>query len=189
NTLAGNLDKISPDELTAIFNIAVSLANTQTAHIQNRTADIRDEVGSTGVSAAGGVTGTGGGAPGPTGRPGKKGCEFGDDYRWGMWFSGSGEFTHVGSTTNAAGFNLDSGGVTAGVDYRFTDHFAAGISLGYMNTTASLANGGKIDVDGGRVGAYATYFNRSLHLDFAVSGGANGYSTRRTTPNNTAATA
>src|SRR5205085_2617935 len=74
--------------------------------------------------------------------------------RWGLWFTGSGEFTHIGSTTNAAGFNLESGGVTAGVDYRFTDHFAAGISLGYMNTTASLVNSGKVDVDGGRVGLY-----------------------------------
>jgi autotransporter-associated beta strand protein len=186
-TLAGNLDKISPDELTSIFNIAVSLANTQTAHIQNRTAAIRDEAGSDGGSAAGGVSGGGDGASGPVGRPGKINV-VGDDYRWGMWFAGSGEFTHVGSTTNAAGFNLDSGGVTGGVDYRFTDHFAAGISLGYMNTTASLVNGGKIDVDGGRVGLYATYFNRGFYLDAAVSGGFNSYDTRRTTPNNTAAT-
>ena len=95
----------------------------------------------------------------------------------------------VGNRTNAAGFSTETGGITAGVDYRFTDHFAAGISLGYMNTTASLSNGGKIDVDGGRVGAYATWFDRGLHLDASVSGGANGYATRRTTPNNTVATA
>ena len=78
--------------------------------------------------------------------------------------------------------------VTAGVDYRFTDHFAAGISLGYMNTNASLVNGGKIDVDGGRVGLYATYFDRGFYVDAAVSGGFNSYDTRRVTPNNTAAT-
>jgi outer membrane autotransporter protein len=184
--LAGNLDKLSPDELTSIFNIAVSLANTQAAHIQNRTAEIRSEADSDGGSAAGGVSGGGGGAPGPVGKRTKE-IPMANDERWGMWFTGSGEFTHVGSTTNAAGFNLDSGGVTAGVDYRFTDHFAAGISLGYMNTTASLSNGGKIDADGGRVGAYATYFDRGFYVDAAVSGGFNSYNTRRTTPNNTVA--
>jgi T5SS/PEP-CTERM-associated repeat protein len=185
-TLTGNLDKISPDELTAIFTIAVSLANIQTTHIQGRTAAIRDEAGNGGGSGAGGVTG-GGGAPGPTGKRSKE-IRPADNERWGMWFTGAGEFTHVGSTTNAAGFNTETGGVTAGVDYRFTDHFAAGISLGYMNTNASLVNGGKVDVDGGRVGLYATYFDRGFYLDAAVSGGFNSYDTRRITPNNTAAT-
>jgi outer membrane autotransporter protein len=186
STLAANLDKISPDELTSIFNIAVSLANVQTANIQRRLEEIRSEAGNeAGIAALGGISG--GGAPGPVGRPAKS-CPIADNERWGLWFTGSGEFTHVGSTTNAAGFNLDSGGVTAGVDYRFTDHFAAGLSLGYMNTTASLVNGGKVDVDGGRVGLYATYFDRGFYLDAAVSGGFNSYDTRRTTPNNTAAT-
>jgi outer membrane autotransporter protein len=185
-TLAGNLDKISPDELTAIFTIAVSLANIQATHIQNRTAAIRDEAASIGGVGGGGVS-AGGGAPGPVGKRGKE-IRLADEERWGMWFTGAGEFTHVGSTTNAAGFNTETGGVTAGVDYRFTDHFAAGISLGYMNTNASLVNGGKVDVDGGRVGLYATYFDRGFYLDAAVSGGFNSYDTRRITPNNTAAT-
>ena len=52
----------------------------------------------------------------------------------------------------------------------------------------TFANGGKVDVDGGRVGGYATWFDRGLHLDAAVSGGPNSYRTRRTTPNNTVAT-
>jgi len=45
-----------------------------------------------------------------------------------------------------------------------------------------------LDVDGGRVGLYATYFDRGFYVDAAVSGGFNSYSTRRITPNNTAAT-
>ena len=184
DTLRANLDRISPEELTSIFNIAVSLANIQSTNIQRRLEDIRSEAGNgAGGSALGGISS---GANGPVGNRGKQIAPAPDE-RWGVFFTGSGEFTRVGSTSNAAGFNLESGGVTAGVDYRFTDHFAAGISLGYMNTTASLANGGKVDVDGGRVGAYATYFDGGLHLDAAVSGGPNSYSTRRSTPNNTVA--
>src|SRR6185436_3798406 len=159
--------------------------------IQDRTAAIRDEAG--GGAAAFKVSENESprprdrGASGPVGKRSKE-IRPADNERWGMWFSGSGEFTHVGSTTNAAGFNTETGGVTAGVDYRFTDHFAAGVSLGYMNTNASLVNGGKVDVDGGRVGLYATYFDRGFYVDAAVSGGFNSYDTRRVTPNNTAAT-
>jgi outer membrane autotransporter protein len=160
----------------------VSLTNVQTANVERRMDEIRAlleqvvQINSVNISIGGSQ------------RVGKETAPVNDE-RWGLWFAGSGEFTHIGSTTNAAGFNLDSGGVTAGVDYRFTDHFAAGISLGYMNTTASLSNGGKLDVDGGRVGAYATYFNRGFHVDASVSGGPNSYRSRRTTPNSTVATA
>jgi autotransporter-associated beta strand protein len=183
--LLADLDKISPEELTSIFHLAKSLANVQTANIQRRLEELRSE--NPEAFAALGRLG-GAGASGPVGKR-SKAVAPAEDERWGLWFAGSGEFTQVGNRTNAAGFSLDSSGVTAGVDYRFTDHFAAGISLGYMNTTASLSNGGKIDADGGRVGAYATYFDRGFYIDAAVSGGANGYSTRRTTPNNTVATA
>ena len=184
STLAGNLDKIAPDELTSIFNIAVSLANVQSANVERRLEEVRAD-GNAGIPASGAVPG--GGSSGPVGNR-SKGIAPAPEERWGMWFAGSGEFTRVGSTTNAAGFSLESGGVTAGIDYRFTDHFVAGISIGYANTTASLVNGGKVDVDGGRVGAYATYFTGGLHLDAAVSGGPNSYKTRRITPNNTIAT-
>ena len=179
--IAAALDMLSPAQLTSIFNLATSLANIQSTNIQRRLEDIRLDIGAVIPINSVNVSGGGGGSRGKAVAPAP-------EERWGMLMSGSGEFTHIGGTANAAGFNFDSGGVTAGVDYRFTDHFAAGISIGYMNTTASLANGGKVDVDGGRVGAYATYFNRGLHVDAAVSGGPNSYATRRTTPNNTAAT-
>ena len=184
-TLKANLDKISPEEVTAIFSLSNALANVQSANIQQRLADIRLELGK--VISIHSVNVSDGGTPGPVGRHSKE-IAPADDERWGLWMSGSGEFTHVGSTTNAAGFNMDTGGITAGVDYRFGDKFVAGISIGYMNTHGTLANGGSVDVDGGRVGACATYFDRGMHVDASVSGGPNSYRTRRVTPNNTQAT-
>ncbi len=182
--LPGALEMLSPAALTSILELSKSLANIQTSNVLQRLADIR----SAELSGTGSAGSPGSGAHGPSGRPSKAVAPAPEE-RWGLWMTGNGEFVHIGNTAVAAGFDLDSGGVTAGVDYRFTDHFAAGISLGYMNTRASIANGGKVDVDGGRVGAYATYFKGGLHLDAAVSGGPNGYSTRRTTPGNTTATA
>lgn len=185
--IPGDLDRLGPADLTAIFHLATSLANIQTANVQRRLEEIRSD-GASDITVPGGSVTNGRGAYGPKGAMAQSVAPA-EDLRWGMWFTGSGEFTNVGSTTNAAGFSLDSGGVTAGVDYRFTDKFAAGISLGYMNTTASLANNGEIDVNGGRIGAYATWFDRGLHLDASVTGGINGYATRRTAPNATSSTA
>ena len=177
---------LSPAAMTSLFNLSAALANVQTANIQGHLADIRAAAGdvvpihSVNVSAGSGKE---------TKAPRRKVVTLADEERWGFFMTGSGEFIHIGSATNGAGINLDSGGVTAGVDYRFTDHFAAGISLGYMNTNASLPNSGSVDVHGGRIGAYATWFNGGLHFDAAVTGGFNSYFTRRGTPNNTAASA
>src|SRR5205085_7762048 len=80
STLPGNLDKIAPEELTAIFNIAVSLANIQSANIQRRTQAIRDEAGAQSGLAAGGAPG--GGAPGPVGKT-SKAIPIAEEERWG----------------------------------------------------------------------------------------------------------
>ena len=49
--LPGDFDKISPDQLTSIFAIGVSLAQVQSQNLQRRTDDIRS--GSAGFNAAG----------------------------------------------------------------------------------------------------------------------------------------
>ncbi len=178
------LELLSPAGFTSAFNLASALANVQSTNIQQRLAEVRG-ANSGGAPVSGN---SGGGANGPAGSRGNS-LPPAPEERWGLWMTGSGEFVHIGSTTNGAGFNLDSGGVTAGVDYRFSDHFVAGISLGYMNTVSSLQNGGKIDVDGGRLGAYATWYHRGLHFDAAVTGGFNSFGLRRTAPGNTSVTA
>jgi outer membrane autotransporter protein len=51
--------------------------------------------------------------------------------RWGVFVTGLGEFTGVGNTANAAGFDLRTGGVTLGVDHRIGSNFAIGLLGGY----------------------------------------------------------
>jgi outer membrane autotransporter protein len=189
-TLGSNLDKIAPEELTAIPTASISLANIQSANLERHLDDVRSQSSApsaSGMAAAGSGPSYSGGVNGPTGARSKEVAPP-DKERWGMFLTGSGEFTRVGSTTNAAGFHLETGGVTAGVDYRVSDRLAIGMDFGYVNTTSSLVNGGKIETDGGRLGLYGTWFDRNFHVDAAVNGGLNSYKTRRTTPNNTAAT-
>lgn len=222
NDVPGALDRIAPEELTSIFTIGVSLAQVQSGNIQRRTDDIRS--GSNGFSAAGlainGITpsysggfGIQTGVAGPNGNDGKDSKEMKNvlapaENRWGAFLSGTGEWVSVGNTDNARGYTLDSGGFTLGVDYKFTPNFAVGLAAGYTGTTADLTDGGRVYVNGGKIGLYATFFQnaevaanptmskdsskdskevqapvasvaKGLYADLAVFGGYNSYDFHR----------
>lgn len=215
--------RLSPEELTSIFYLGVATSQVQSANIGRRTDDIR--TGSNGFSAAGlaingdgpsfsggmGLTTTTGvaGPTGPASAGGKECCAPQQtrmqDTRWGAFLSGTGEWVSVGDTDNARGFDLTSGGFTLGVDYKVTPNLAVGISAGYTGTTADLNDGGRVWVNGGKLGLYATYFQteqvapastmskdsskdcppagatiaKGFYADLGVFGGYNSYDTRR----------
>ena len=182
----GDFDLISPEQLASVFNIAVSLANVQSANLERRMDDVR--AGSTGFNAAGftmnGTTPSfSGGLAGPTGVEGKSGPSVLTpipENRWGVFAAGLGEFTHVDSTDNARGYDLQTGGVTLGVDYRIGSNFAVGLIAGYAHTNADLPNSGNMDVNSGKFGLYATAFTGGFYLDSAVTGGISEYDSHRT---------
>ena len=63
-------------------------------------------------------------------------------------------------TANEAGFDFGGWGITAGFDYRFTDSFVLGLSLGYNESDSDFAgNGGSLDSEGVSTSIYGTYFN------------------------------
>ena len=182
----GDFDLISPEQLASVFNIAVSLANVQSANLERRMDDVR--AGSTGFNAAGftmnGTTPSfSGGLAGPTGVEGKSGPSVLTpipENRWGVFAAGLGEFTHVDSTDNARGYDLQTGEVTLGVDYRIGSNFAVGLIAGYAHTNADLPNSGNMDVNSGKFGLYATAFTGGFYLDSAVTGGISEYDSHRT---------
>jgi outer membrane autotransporter protein len=186
NSLCGDFTLIAPEALASIFNAGVSLANVQTANLIRRLEDIR--AGSTGFSSSGftlngSTPSSSGGFAGESGPEGKSGPSVmtpTPENRWGVWVTGIGEFTNVDSTNDAAGYDIQSGGVTLGVDYRFTSYFALGLTAGYANINADLPNGGSLDVNAGQLGLYATVFGSGFYADAAVTGGPSGYDSRRT---------
>jgi len=220
--LPGDFDKIAPEELTSIFTIGVSLAGVQSLNVQRRTDDIRS--GTNGFSAAGlafngdnpafsglfqtGVAGPTGGATRGNGKEYKNSEPVGalpDEQKWGAFLSGTGEWVSVGNTENARGYDLTSGGFTLGVDYKCTPNFAIGVAAGYTGSSADLVDRGRVYVNGGQVGLYATFFQneqaaavpmmskdaakaapapavstaKGFYADVAVFGGYNSYDTRR----------
>jgi outer membrane autotransporter protein len=182
----GDFDLISPEQLASVFNITVSLANVQSANLERRMDDVR--AGSTGFNSAGftmngSTPNFSGGLAGPTGVEGKSGPSVLTpipENRWGVFAAGLGEFTHVDSTDNARGYDLQTGGVTLGVDYRIGSNFAVGLIAGYAHTNADLPNSGNMDVNSGKFGLYGTAFSGGFYLDSAVTGGISEYDSHRT---------
>lgn len=191
--LPGDFDLIAPEELSSIFTISTSLANVQNSNLQRRTGDIR--TGANGFSAAGlaingqtpsysGSIGFRTGAAGPTGgeiRDGKETREVfvPEEKMWGVFLSGTGECVDVDGDGNARGYDITTGGFTLGLDYKVSPNLAVGIAAGYAGTTADLTNDGRVWVNGGKLGLYATYFTGGFYFDAAVSGGYNSYDTKR----------
>ena len=153
-----------------MFEIPISGANTQRFNLTDRMTQIRR--GSTGfVSPVAPAP-----PPAPTGKEiGKKevvppAFVPGPTNRWGVWVNGWGDWVNVNDDDGAKGYNFTTGGVSVGVDYRITDYLALGIFGTYAHTWTSL-NPGSIDVNTGRGGLYATYWNQGFYINGGVYAG------------------
>jgi fibronectin-binding autotransporter adhesin len=103
------------------------------------------------------------------------------DNRWGMFVDGNGIFAQANSANMLPGYNSESGGVTAGLTYKWSKSVATGIYSGYQGSyTKSGANGsglgcGSSLVDNAvRFGVFGTYGQengRGLYAN-ALAGGA-----------------
>ncbi len=90
--------------------------------------------------------------------------------RWSFFLSGRVEIGDRPETGNEQGFDLETLGVTAGVDYRVTPRFIVGGALGLVDTQTELAGGGGgLDVRGYSVSAFTTYFRDRVWLDGIVT--------------------
>jgi outer membrane autotransporter protein len=180
--LPRDLDKLSPESLSAIDEISFSAARVQASNLEQRFADLRN--GSNGFRSSLNVSN----APGTLveGKDGKTIFESdknilapSPENRWGVWISGNGDYVNVSGDGNGHGYDFISGGVTFGLDYRLTPDLAIGVAGSYAHTWTNLTGSGKIDADSGRAGLYATYFQGGLYFSGYVGGGYNSYSTRR----------
>jgi outer membrane autotransporter protein len=194
--LPGDFDRIAPEELTSAFTISTALANVQSMNLQRRTDDLRH--GASGFSASGlamqgagpGYSGSLFGAAGPTGKELKDNKEVTvcppEENRWGAFLTGVGEWVDVGGDGNARGYDITTGGFTLGLDYKVCPNFAIGLAAGYAGTGADLTNRGRVFVNGGKLGIYATTFSGGWYADVAANGGYNSYDTRRSALQGTA---
>jgi hypothetical protein len=174
------------EQLTALFEIPFSGANIQKFNLDDRMTQIQRGFVAPPRPAP---------LPPPTGKEavgkeavGKEAVEkeaiapvYQPGPRWGVWANGWGDFVNIDDSAKAGGYRFTTGGFSAGIDYLFTDHLAVGLFGGYSHTWSDLRPG-SIDVDSGRGGVYATYFNPTgWWFNAGHWGGYNSYSTSRHT--------
>lgn len=102
--------------------------------------------------------------------------------RLGVFISGSIDFGDKDGTSNEFGFDFDTGGITAGVDYWFTKQLNLGAAIGYTDTGIDYdSNGGSLDTDGWSFSLYGNYnITNNFYVDGIFNYGALNYdSTRR----------
>jgi autotransporter-associated beta strand protein len=177
NTLpTGNLpaafDLIAPEEFGAIFEIARSAAKMQAFAVEHRLDDIHAASRFVQPAPEQGFS-----KDGKTSKELKEVVEPAP--RFGVWVNGGGEFVNVGDTSNARGYDFDAGSVTLGLDYKFCEHFAAGVLFNYTRTRADFTGGGRLEADSFRGGLYASVFGGGAYLNAFVGGGYNDYDTKR----------
>jgi outer membrane autotransporter protein len=178
SNLPGDLEKISPDGLTAFYEISFSNANIQRLNLEGRLDDLRS--GSNGFSSNMKVNGASVNLDGKSSKSTvEQVLQPGPQNRWGVWVTGFGDFVNVDSDSNAKGYDFTTGGFSVGIDYRINDQLAIGAMGEYAHTWTSLEPSGDIDVDSGRGGVYATWFNHGIYLNGAIYGGHNSYSSSR----------
>lgn len=104
--------------------------------------------------------------------------EIGGEFeRWGFFATGTLGRGKSDGEGGRGGYDFDTAGLTAGVDYRFSDQLVGGVSLGYANHDSDLRGGlGALETRGWTVSGYATWFNQSnWYLDGVLSYGNNDY--------------
>ena len=188
-SVPGAFEKIVPTELLALFDASFASAAVHEDNLERRMEELRG--GATGVSTAGlhlsnahGGLSSNGNPDRPLGKDGKELSPAPLSERWGFFINGSGEFVDSESTAIARGTDFTTGGISAGADYRLCDGAAAGVTTGYSNTST---NGrGSVKADSGKLGVYATAFDRGFFFNGMLGGGLSDYDTRRHTLGGTA---
>ena len=182
--LPGDFERISPDGLTAFYEISFSNANIQRLNLEDRLDEVRN--GSNGFSSNMKVNGATVNLENRVDADGKSAknvvepvLQHAPENRWGVWVTGFGDFVSVDADGNANGYNFTTGGVSLGLDYRITEQLAIGVMGEYSHTWTGLNPSGHIDVDSGRGGLYATWFAHGMYLNAAVYGGYNSYDSNR----------
>ncbi len=184
SNLPGDLERISPDSLASFYEISFSNANIQKLNLESRMDDIHS--GSNGFSSNMKMNGATVNLEDRADADGKSSkavlepvLQHAPENRWGVWVTGFGDFVNVDGDGNGQGYDFTTGGVSLGIDYRITDQLAIGAMGEYSHTWTSLNPSGDIDVDSGRGGLYATWFNHGIYLNAAIYGGHNTYDSSR----------
>jgi outer membrane autotransporter protein len=169
------LTATAPEETLSQSVLAREISFAQFFNIDARLAELRGAAG--GFSSAGlMLSGSGGSLPLGNLLAGEEddaaGGLFGSP--WGFFINGT--ISNGEQSGNAqrgqVGVDFESRGLTAGVDYRFSNALTAGVALGYADFDADISGDSSIDTQGVLLTGYASWYpTERLYLDGRLSVG------------------
>lgn len=181
------LEQLIPRQVIAQSSLALTLSNQQFRNVYNRlmllrhgakgvdvkglALDSNGQLPSSLLSAMDPGYATGGGASSDQDSPFD---------RFGAFANGNFSVGDKDPTKTELGFDFDSQGMTAGIDYRFSDSFVLGTAFGYNGAGSDFDQSrGSLGIDGYSFSIYSTYYLQDFYVDGIFSGGWNDYDTRR----------
>jgi outer membrane autotransporter protein len=107
------------------------------------------------------------------------GFDYGDESRWGMFVNGRMSFGDAPRRGTDPGYDFETDGLTAGVDYRLNERMVVGAAFGWVSTSSELADGGGIDTDGWSLNLYGTWYRERWYVETVLGYGRNDYDFKR----------
>jgi len=178
--LAEALESITPRSDILAARVVHYGVQVQMSNLTNRLQQLRR--GARGINLSGlGLRFQGKSLPGGLLSGGAAGGDeglLGD--RWGLFVSGTLSWGEKDEDGHYVGFDFDTQGITAGLDYRWTDNLVIGFSLGYMDTSSDFSSQrGEADVSAYSLGIYGTYWKEDYFLEFFAIGGRSDHDQSR----------
>lgn len=183
--IADALQELLPDTSLAMVTVALQAGQAQLDNLKARIAALRSgtqgsKFGGLAIASPTGAIPVKGLAEAFLGasEPAEVGAEFD---RWGYFVSGTLGRGEAEAGRLSPAYDFDINGLTAGLDYRFSDRLVAGASVGYTKQDTELSGGeGNVDATGYSLSAYATFYrDQSWYSDAVLTWGRNDYDTLR----------
>ena len=183
NNLPIAFSLISPEELTAIFNMTLADMDVQGNQFLKRASELRagyrglytelyNQNSSDNTTAASNPNSS-------LVEPSPDIFRQSIDNPWGIYMETIGEFVSVQGNTNASGYHQASGGLVLGIDRRISDQLVLGGAFTYLSDGADLSQKGKISADETFAQLYGVWFKDGFHVEGMAGVGYNSYTTKR----------
>jgi len=180
-------DQLTPFQALAQSTLALTVANQQFRNVKNRLTMLRrgtvSSIDVSGLNRNADDPLSSSALPPVSGLPARGGASGDKESAFdklGVFVNGNFGVGDKNATGRELGFEFDSQGVTAGVDYRFTDNFILGGTFGYNSIKSDFdASRGSLNLDGYSFSLFSTYYKDAFYLDSIFTGGWNDFDTRR----------
>ena len=99
--------------------------------------------------------------------------------RLGTFVSSTGSFGDKDQTNREAGFDFDTIGTVAGIDYKFTDNLILGTMFGYNNKDVDFdSSSDSLNINGYNGSLYGMYLSKNFYIDGITSYGWDDYNSK-----------